>query len=564
MAILERDILDYFSHIWTEANSFFESNVRPDWQASLDLYRDRYVWDKEKLDWQSRIQDPLADSLVTRLSNFLTRLLISTGDDYFTVNHKDSVRASGYRDLLSAILRDNSFPQIFNYALKYSLITSLYVTKVDYVYEQVSMPVFDHDTGEFSTTTELQGKVRIVPVSPFNIRLDPNGDSYIIEEKVVDLYEFLDMARANKWIKPERVTMSLVPPTSDEIDIPAPKFRPKVVLHYVYTKAVVDKNGQVLDRNAHFVVANKKFVVHYSKNLLPNGEFPYVVATPFQTVASRYGRGYLSKLRGIISAYIGSLNTLRDAFHLSTMGLFEYVVPSIVNSTEHKFTAKLRPGAFYPVQAPNTIRQIGNPQVPVVALNWLFFLDRVIQNRSFQTEFFTGMPTAKGRPTASEIMLKAQESTSFFTDIANDIEKSVLEPTLRLVLATELIYMDDTFHVDLSRNIKSSDAMNLIRSLSFNERIQDLKHAQVEVRGLSGKIQKITNLNKIIQIISVLGNMPVIAQSLDARKFLTQVFDAFDMSPEELFNLGMIDNLQALQTIQMMTGAESPEQEVSQ
>lgn len=541
----ERDILDYFHFIWTEADKYFTSRVKPEWDSNYLLYTDSYEF-KDKMSWQTRIKDPIADNLVTRMANFLTRMLISVGDDYFDVLHKDSAKANGYRDLVRVILADNNYPLLFNESIKHALVTSLYVNKVSYVYQKEEYPVYNPETREFSTEESIVGRTQIVRINPWDIRLDPNGDSYIIELKELDLSDFLTIAEANGWFNIDRAVAQsgVFMPSPNEV--PSEKvtlFRPKVQLAYVYTKALTDKKGKILDTNVHFIVANRQTVVHYEKNLLPCGQFPYVVGQPLRSLVGRYGRGYLSKLKSVIISYLDSLNLILDGFQLATLGAFEYDVQAAVNDAVHQFTARLEPGKFYPVNRPNSIRQVFNANTPAIALQLLFYLDRVIQNRSFQTEFIQGMPTAKGRPTASEISIKTQESTNFFTDIASEIERGIITPLIQLVLATELIYMDDPYHVELIGNIKSEESLKLVRGLPFNERIADLRQAKVEVRGLSGKILKTNNFSKLLQIINVLGNMPQLLGALDSKKFLTELFETFNMTPDELFDLSRFENI---------------------
>ncbi|MEM3063720.1 MAG: hypothetical protein QW303_09305 [Nitrososphaerota archaeon] len=536
MEITEREILEYFNFIWTEADSYFNSRVKPDWDENYRLYTDAYEF-QNKLRWQARIKDPIADNLVTRMANFLTRILISVEGDYFDILHNDKARAQGYKDLVGTILNDNNFPVIFNETLKHALVTSIYVNKVSYTYSLECFPLYNTDTKEFSTQEKTVGRVRIDRVSPWDIRLDPAGDSYIIEIKELDIADFRQLAIANRWMNTDRVLMQTLSPVMPSDSSKPALYRPKITLYYVYTKALTNKSGKILDDNVHFIVANKQHVIWYEKNLLPNGRFPYVVGQPLKSLVGRYGRSYLSKLKSVIMSYLESLNLILDSFQLATLGTFEYDVSAVVTDASHTFTARVEPGRFYPVNRPNSIRQIFNANIPAISLQMLFYLDRVIQNRSFQTEFLQGMPTVKGRPTASEISIKTQESSNFFTDIASEIERNIITPLIELVLATELIYMDDEFHVELLGNIKSLESFNLVKSLPFNDRIADYRESKITAKGLSGKILKSSNLNKLLQIVSVLGNMPQLLQALDSRKFLTELFYMFDMMPDELFNL---------------------------
>ena len=314
---------------------------------------------------------------------------------------------------------------------------------------------------------------------------------------------------------------------------------------------LTDERGKILDEHVHFIVANKEYVVYYGKNILPKGQFPYVVGFPMKVLKGRYGRGYITKLRSLLSSYVESMNLLLDAFTLNTLGVYEVVTSNIETGKAHLFGSVV-PGRLYPVSSTGTINQVYNNSVNPNATNLLFVLDRLIQNRSFQNEFFQGQPTSKGRPTASEINQKSQETSGFFADIANEIERAIIEPTLELVLHTELIYMNDESHFDYSKSLEDSEALDVLKVLTFNERINAIKDATLTVKGISGKVLKMTNFQKLMQIINVIGNMPQVAQAVDPSKFVKRIFESFDENPEDILNM---DNLTQGGPDAMATGA---------
>ena len=261
-----------------------------------------------------------------------------------------------------------------------------------------------------------------------------------------------------------------------------------------------------------------------------------------KVLQGRYGRGYITKLRSLLSSYVESMNLLLDAFTISTLGVYEVVTSNIESGKAHLFGSVV-PGRMYPVSAPNTINQVYNNSLNPNAVNLLFTIDRLIQNRSFQNEFFQGAPTSKGRPTASEVATKTQETSSFFTDIASEIERSIIEPSLELLLHTELMYMDDDAHAPMFTEDETDSSVLHLLSMSFNERMQLIKDARIRVRGISGKVMKMSNFNKLMQIVNVIGNMPEVAQAIDPAKFVQRIFESFDESPEDLLNMEKIQNV---------------------
>ena len=541
----ETDIIRYFNYISKEAEDGF-SGVRKDWQENMKFYMDEYQFEN-KLSWQTKIKDPIVDNLIVRMTNFFVRILMSTDNKYFTVEHPNPAIKAGLSKLVEAVLKTNKFPMIFGDALKMALLTSPYITKVNYNYKSESFPTYNSETGEYGTENSIVGKTDIHAIDPMQIRLDPVGNQYIIEKKECDIGDFINMVEVNGWKNGDKVMRNLYK-TSDSDES---SYRPTVSLDYVYSKCLTDERGKILDEHVHFIVANKEYVVYYGKNILPKGQFPYVVGFPMKVLKGRYGRGYITKLRSLLSSYVESMNLLLDAFTLNTLGVYEVVTSNIETGKAHLFGSVV-PGRLYPVSSTGTINQVYNNSVNPNATNLLFVLDRLIQNRSFQNEFFQGQPTSKGRPTASEINQKSQETSGFFADIANEIERAIIEPTLELVLHTELIYMNDESHFDYSKSLEDSEALDVLKVLSFNERINAIKDATLTVKGISGKVLKMTNFQKLMQIINVIGNMPQVAQAVDPSKFVKRIFESFDENPEDILNM---DNLTQGGPDAMATGA---------
>lgn len=546
--LLETQILDYFRFIWKEADEYFMAYVKPEWDANKALYEDSYEF-KKKFAWQARYKDPIADNLVSRLANFLTRVLVTVpDDDFFEVKAKDETKRIGYKELALQVMKANKFPLIFRESLQKGLISSLVVNKVEYLLEDITFPVWNAKSRDFSIEKKVIGRTHIKHVNPWMIRLDPKGDSYIIEIEEIDLPAFLERAKVNNWVNVDNVVMNTLNPALGgvyEENAPPSNFRPKITLHHVYTKAITDNQGNILARDYSFIVANMKNVVQFKRNLLPRGKFPYVVGHVIKSAFGRYRRAYLSKLRSIIKGYLDSLNLVIDGFRLSMLGIFEYDISGISTDTAHQFTAVLEPGKFYPVTTPNTIRHIFNPQFPAIGLQDVFLKDRIIQNRSLQTEFFQGAPTAKGRPTATEIGTKTRESTQFITDIANEQENEYIEPIIELILDTEAIYLNEPNHIDVVENSSefAKPAVSRIIQMDFSERIRDVLDLRVSAKGISGKIQKGIDLNKIIQVLTILGNIQGIGQTIDIPKLVSSILATVDLPVSSIFDESKLESL---------------------
>ena len=98
MKISPEQIISFFSYISNEAEPAYTQSAQ-DWRENMRFYMDEYQFDN-KLDWQTKIKDPVVDNLVVRLSNFFVRILMSTDNKYFTVEHPNSAYKAGLNKIL--------------------------------------------------------------------------------------------------------------------------------------------------------------------------------------------------------------------------------------------------------------------------------------------------------------------------------------------------------------------------------------------------------------------------------------------------------------------------------
>ena len=88
-----------------------------------------------------------------------------------------------------------------------------------------------------------------------------------------------------------------------------------------------------------------------------------------------------------------------------------------------------------------------------------------------------------------------------------------------MTLHSELIYIVYVSHEPMYTQDEDSPIKQLL-GLSFNERMNIIREARIVVRGISGKVLKMTNFNKLMQIVNVIGNMPQVAGAIDPIKFV--------------------------------------------
>ena len=100
--------------------------------------------------------------------------------------------------------------------------------------------------------------------------------------------------------------------------------------------------------------------------------------------------------------------------------------------------------------------------------------------------------------------------------------------------------MNDLSHFDYSKTLENPEALNALKAMNFNARVEAIKDSTLTVRGISGKVLKMTNFQKLMQIINVIGNMPQVAQALDPVKFVQRIFESFDENPGDILNMELL------------------------
>lgn len=566
--IKHEDVINFFKHINFRAKTDYQ-NIFSEWRDNKQYYVDNLAPKLgSKMDWQNSVTDGLTDNLITRMTNFFTRILITEEAEYYDIFSDKKELAAAFKARIKTTFNDNNFPLLFADAFKYSLSTSPFILKIYYRNEDHSIPNYDEVKGQWEEPTTLTlGKTKIKVINPFNIMCDQVNGDYIIETQHVSLPEFLEVAKLNDWNvrevnKAAKDNRGGLPNDTGEDkenkkDSKADNFVPLVKLDYVCSKYITDHTGKVLVRDVEFIIANDKHLLEIRYNRLPSGRFPYVIGFPMKSIYDEWTRGYVSKLKSLIRHYTDSFNLMLDSFKLSALGIYEYDITKIPQGQEHAFSASLYPGKWYPTKGQGSITSLYRNEVPPLALNIIMFIDRLLQNRSFQTEFFTGAPTAKGRPTATEVNLKTQETTGFFTDIASELERSVIVPTLELVLMTDLLYSLTERKDRLRKDAVEDETLLPLTELSVNEAMAAILESKFEARGISGKIIQLNNYNKLLQILGLFGNIPMMIATLDPFKVTERVFSALGEDPKELIDpesLNFVNQLKQAQLQQLLTG----------
>lgn len=566
--IKHEQLLRFYLHIKHKADTYFDREVRPEWEMAERLYRDRYNFGTYKPE-EECIKLPIADNLVTRLASVFSRALINLENEYFTVEQipdELDMAAKGAESLVGYIYEDNAFPSMFNAGLEKGFITSIVPFKVFYEIDNMPIMEQDRETNEWTESNELIGKIRLKRVDPWNIRLDPTEDSdnYIMEIIEVPLHEFRDLADENDWdmeevqraIDKKKNSNPIIDPNTGAYNYEA--FSPMICLRDCYARVVYDINGDEIADNIRFIVADDEFIVDTEKNRRPGGTFPYVVGRPLTGQTGKYGRGYLAKLAPLILSYIETVDLQMAQFRLAAWGMWAYDPSDIERRASHEFKAIVRPGAWYPVSDPSKIQNIySNSTGYQMGAGMQNLLDFLLQTLSYQNEFVQARPTTKGRPTASEIRMKMNEAQSFFNDIAIELEDQIIAPLTKLVLLTAFTFWNDNNFIDKQNMVTDPQRLSALEGMNFIDRIKLIINGQIKARGMSGRIRRAAMFDKLALLFEIGAQYPPLLQSIPPAKIAKAFFESVGESAKEWVDEDLLE--QAAQP--QGNGGLTPEQE---
>lgn len=404
----------------------------------------------------------------------------------------------------------------------------------------------------FVQETAERAKLFCEVVNPLLLRF-PLDASYFIEETRVPLWELLDNREGLEFNKRElnrlkREDYESAAFTEAEqnrlkmLQIKEHKnqFRKEVVLHTFYG-TVTDRQGNVVFRDARFIVANQKYLI------TKPGPVPYwlrkhnyVLITPLKVLFQAIGAGMVDGIRPIINAIDNLVNIAGDKM------LYAMIPPSEVNvdalSDPQQAEGGLVPGKLFKTKGPlgQALRQLQPGDIPPGGFSLIELFKMFIQNYTGWTEFMMGMPTRKGSVTATEVERKTEASSLSFENIAASIEKGGVIESVEIVRDFCVQYFMDpalnpeTIDIFMQEKI---DLMNLPEAERFafvNKRYP------IKVKGLTAFFDAEKDRKDLIDLVGVISQVPALAARLNLEEFLTRVINTFDWpNPEMLVLKGM-------------------------
>ena len=389
----------------------------------------------------------------------------------------------------------------------------------------------------------LEGKLFLRAVDPYNFYWLPgskmNAFTGTIEEIEIPKWELLQMAQEGvfdpelvKSIQPMKIEEQTKQSWLRWGEMPRTTNGPTpdtgvVKLTEYYGPIVLD--GQVKELYGHVLVANDTVTLINGKNQFWHRKPPYCgfspIALPFRTE----GVGLVEMVRQIHKAMNRIANMGVDTLMFRLMPVFE-VAPEAYENPED-FDTGMTPGKIFrrnlQYPAAEALKPIVFNDVSPGAAQIQAELNVSHQKGSLISQLQQAVPRYRGIQSATETQLMQDNQQSFFGAMAADIERSFLSPIV--MMAIDLIFQ----FVDTANDPRVASILGVEAPvLAGMSREEVMEHVQgdykVQVRGITGQIEKAEMLQSLVQFMNLIGQnpqawLPYINQS----KLLQRILEAF-------------------------------------
>jgi hypothetical protein len=512
------------------------------WLQNLDLYWNRFDF-SNKANWQAREILPEFPLYVDRFAAALKMALLSSAAPFEVHVNGDEegdiaqiIKKSMTDVILPRIGRTSTghrcaFPVMFEEAMKYGALM-MCATVV--------------------TARVVDGcrQVCIENVDPYNVWLDPTGRGlYRIRRLEMDLSEFQQLARKvdGKGVPLYKIeemktagstqgTMEALQRAEREKRTGTAQWqtsnRRPVLLHEFYG-TLIDASGNTIGENVLAVWANSNHLVRVpEKNPFWHGRDWLICAPVLPVPGAPYGRAYVENFATICRTLNELTNLILDAVFTSALKAFA-VVPSMLEDPS-QIDEGVYPNVVFRLQdgamPQDFLKEVNLGMLPPDVMQiWQTLKGELQEGAAFQAQ-----QPIKSHTSAEAIGNAGQQDQDLMKSIASNIEGLYLEPFLDTVWKTAIQHIDPK-----DEEWKAAVGETWFDALTKSKKQFAKYHVRFHFRGISALIDKGQKLQKLMQLLQVIGQnqmlMQQLMQDLDPAKVIGYLFELFEIDKTRVF-----------------------------
>ena len=491
------------------------------WDKVWEFYNNQYDF-SNKASWQAKLFTTKFNASVKTFLTIVKRTVLGT-KKFFTVQgvgKESKLKQLNVERLLEYWISKTNFRYEFTKSIIAGLLSNLCILKCYW-----------------------NNGVQIECCDPYYVTLDPTGrNKFIIHQMKLDYYDVKRLAEKGVYdinevnlIQEDYVREELEyneKKRRGETQVAKPVFRKEVEIMEYYGD-VFDELGNIVLENVIITIANGQHILRIVPNPYPIQPF-FITPLSFKPFSVYHKNFYEDVINsGLLNEMSRVLNGIIDGHLFSIAKAFEVNVDLVLNPEEIK--SGISPGKVLKRiggSAEPLIREIAVGNISQQNLAVYEILSREFQNATAITEFIMGMPTARGRPTATEVMYKAQQSINTLQDITTDLENYLITPLLEFMFDLIMKYQTDFSDAELQEFL--GDHLDYYLDYqTFKDRYLRGQY-KFKVNGLSSSMLRVQLVEKISVLLNLLQINPNWAQAIDFHQLLYKILEGLDLDPTEI------------------------------
>lgn len=541
--------------------------IRRAWDRSWGLYNNSYDF-STKAQWQSKNYIPRINMSVRTATFMVKKTLLGPAKPYTVEGIGDFGKLIAYYTDKIAMhhLEDASYVTKLTDSLHAGMLSSLMVLKVYPVHVNEESVYWTDNTakptmniGPIGTRQYKRLRIRVDPVDPYHIYLDPTGQNkFVIHEISMDLYDLMEIASDRnagydmaeiKKIQEDFTKQTTENPASQEEyrsgqnPDSTQQRRARTVTIHEYWGDVWTTDGKLVAKNVVYAIANDKYLIRKPTiNNYPDKKNPppFIIAPVIRKPFSVWHQGFAEVVAGLQIMMTELMNLMLDANLFSSAKAFELDIDQVYDPLE--FIQGIAPGKTFKKRGGgfNTapmIREVSIGQVAQQSLAIFQALDREFQSGIGVNEFVMPAGRSSGsRTTATEVIEKSQSGTTFMEEIARTMEECVLEPLLDKIHHYVVEYMasfDDPYTLELFGAEEAAKLAMFMRDPSFRKAMHTAPF-KFKARGLSASMSRLRDLEKLANLAKILQPYPELQKQIDPKKILVKVLESMNWYPQDV------------------------------
>lgn len=299
-----------------------------------------------------------------------------------------------------------------------------------------------------------------------------------------------------------------------------------------YFGPFLDTNGDVLEENCHFIVANGKFVLRDKQNGYWDQKPPYQTAIfnrrPGKPNGSGIGDGAANSqliLNELMSLFLDALKI--DVYSPLAVNRDMLVDPSQIDTG-------IQPGSIihtYNGSAKDAFSEL--PKASDIAPQ-VFQMSEYLKlagQKSASVNTMTSNPSSRARISSAEIKSNDGRRVESLNTLGFEIDVNGIEPLVNRLklLIIQFGFTDTNLGLLASRGILAQSEYELVAGMPSTDRFEEaMKSFKVEVKGFRAAIERDQYLSRVGEYMQQINMMPpFVHEMLDWRTVLKDLTDAY-------------------------------------